>query len=132
MSENVEPPSYAASNADPPSYPSPLPATFRVGVADTSPLLTIEEVEAHLRILGAFSQLKANVEAANSGATAPLKLDAPAAWTVFLCRAVYRFERWILTAPTLDQDRALPPLDVLMVWHSYMLVGPHVDDWSIL
>lgn len=122
MSEKTEPPSYEASSAEPPSYPRLLPAKFKVGCRETAPLVTVEELEAHLRTLGAFSRLKARVEQSSQQAPSSLQNDAVGAWTVFLCRAVHRFERWIKTVHALPEERSLPPLDVLMVWHAYMLV----------
>ncbi|KAH7101533.1 hypothetical protein BKA62DRAFT_770548 [Auriculariales sp. MPI-PUGE-AT-0066] len=95
-----------------------LPETFSIGFKHTSPLVSIDEVKAHLLVLGAFNKLKLRVthaNAANGG------LEAQDAWTVFLCRAVHRFQLWIESVQELPQAGYLPPLDVLMVWHSYML-----------
>ncbi|KAG8896555.1 hypothetical protein FRC01_011726, partial [Tulasnella sp. 417] len=55
-------------------------------------------------------------------------------WAVFLQRAVYRFEQWAVRmiggegqeevvgdAPRALTPNEMPPLDVIMVWHTYML-----------
>jgi len=118
-------PAYTRSEAElePPGYSTTLPASFRIGQSNTSPVLRVEEVEAHLKILGAFSRLKTRVSLAQE-TVSESRLEPDAAWTVFLCRAVHRFEKWIQSRP---MGQPVPwtivPLDVLMVWHSYMLVG---------
>lgn len=108
-------PPYSESSEAPPAYPNLLPEKFTIGNAKLPPLVRLDELVAHLRVLGAFRKLRTTVESANSD------LDAASAWTVFLCRAVYRFEKWVLSMDVDIDDRGLPPLDVLMVWHSYML-----------
>lgn len=69
----------------PPPYPTSLPDTFPIGNKKTSPLVTVEELQAHLRILGAFDALRQQV---NNAA-------GPDGWAVFLARAVYRFQKWV-------------------------------------
>ncbi|KAH7093904.1 hypothetical protein BKA62DRAFT_775752 [Auriculariales sp. MPI-PUGE-AT-0066] len=102
-----------------------LPPKFRVGDKSTAPVVTLDEVEAHLRILGAFNHLKTRVALAqeNFGQSRETvaQLNATEAWIVFLCRAVHRFDKWLRSSPA---EGSTPPLDVLMVWHSYML-NPH-------
>lgn len=100
----------------PPPYPTSLPGKFPIGKQKTAPLVNVSDLENHLRLLGAFDLLQTTVRNANPA-------DPDDAWVVYLARAVYRFEKWILANPN---DRSgsdsLPPLDVLMVWHSYCLV----------
>ncbi|KZV98764.1 hypothetical protein EXIGLDRAFT_746476, partial [Exidia glandulosa HHB12029] len=119
--EDQQPPTYAASRAEPPPYPRLLPATFRVGFRETTPFVTVDELEDHLRILGAFSRLKSRVELDGQQPHLAHPLEPAAAWTVFLCRAVYRFTRWLQAVKVTPDESSLPPLDVLMVWHAYML-----------
>ncbi|KAF8317035.1 uncharacterized protein EI90DRAFT_2943755 [Cantharellus anzutake] len=101
--------------APPPPYPTSLPDKFPIGKQYTSPLVNVADLQDHLRLLGAFDLLQNLVRSANPS-------DSDDAWIVYLARAVYRFEKWILANPS---DRSgpetLPPLDVLMVWHSYCL-----------
>ena len=108
----------------PPPYPTSLPETFLIGGKQTQPVVSISELQDHLRILGSFAKLRNSVvEAAASGDND----DADAAWAVFLSRAVHRFHRWVIKVQptpegTLSRD-SIPPIDVLMVWHSYSLVS---------
>lgn len=102
-------------------YPTELPTTFPIGKQEVPPLVNITELQAHLRILGAFDQLKKSVEASQypSGVSA---------WVIFVNRAVHRFYKW-LNSPSREgvipasSEETMPPLDVLMVWHSYLLVS---------
>lgn len=106
----------------PPPYPIALPASFSVGPRVTKPIVSIANVEAHLRILGAFDLIRQTVMQARQ---VDEKIDAAGAWAVFLARAVHRFERWVAgnAAPFLPVGRYIPPPDVLLVWHSYLLVS---------
>ena len=125
MSKHDRLPTYARSEVElePPGYGTTLPTSFRIGRSDTAPVVRVEEVQAHLKILGAFSRLKTRVSLAQE-TVSENRLEPDAAWTVFLCRAVHRFEKWIQSRPmSKPVPWAVVPLDVLMVWHSYMLVG---------
>lgn len=108
--------------APPPAYPTSLPPTYPIGRHKVAPLVSVAELESHLRVLGAFSNLRGLVEEAAGGE----EKEKQAAWTVYLSRAVYRFHKWATTLPSglaaIDNDN-LPPIDVLMVWHSYLLVS---------
>ncbi|OSX64414.1 hypothetical protein POSPLADRAFT_1032777 [Postia placenta MAD-698-R-SB12] len=82
---------------------------------------------AHLRLLGAFKALRSTVEE-NLGAQLPdtvAGLDAAQRWAWFVGLAVDRFERWaaFVSSKALKSwvKTDFPPLDVLMVWHAYML-----------
>lgn len=84
-------------------------------------------LKAHLRLLGAFNALRATVEE-NLGAQLPdtvAGLDAAQRWAWFVGLAVDRFERWaaFVSSKALKSwvKTDFPPLDVLMVWHAYML-----------
>ena len=111
----------------PPPYPTSLPETFPVGGKQTHPVVYVSELQDHLRILGSFAKLRDSVVNATASGD---KNDADAAWAVFLSRAVYRFHRWvIIIQPTLEGTLPrdfIPPIDVLMVWHSYSLVSYRV------
>ncbi|KAH9930344.1 uncharacterized protein B0H18DRAFT_905631 [Fomitopsis serialis] len=110
-----------------------FPPAFPIGPNSlTNPLVSIKYVKAHLSLLGAFKTLGKRVE------TCPLEdlpvlarcLDytpqTPRRWAWFVCLAVERFRRWTKHV-TANQDvdswvkAEAPPLDVLMVWHAYML-----------
>lgn len=103
----------------PPAYPVFLPDQFPIGAFKVPSVVLVSELQCHLRILGAFSMLRKAVEG-----TAEKKDEV---WAIFIARAVYRFHQWASSIwPESDgtiQDDAVPPIDVLMVWHSYMLVS---------
>jgi hypothetical protein len=49
-------------------------------------------------------------------------------WALFVSRAAYRFyaylqAEWPNNAIQASSEATMPPLDVLMVWHSYLLVS---------
>lgn len=106
----------------PPAYPTSLPEEFPIGAVKAPPVVSVSELQDHLRLLGAFATLRKNVEA-----TADSKEDSDAAWAIYVARAVYRFHRWVsVMNPQADgslSDDGIPPIDVLMVWHSYALVS---------
>jgi hypothetical protein len=89
----------------------------------TLPLLSAAEPTAHLRLLAAFAKLKEAVSSQTINGIA-----AEDSWSIFAQRAVHRFELWALNiagangSSTLTVNE-LPPMDVAMVWHTYMLVS---------
>ncbi|CAG8723513.1 12279_t:CDS:2, partial [Acaulospora colombiana] len=73
----------------PPGYsngPSQLPPTFPVGKHNTVPLVTVQDLQAHLRILGAFYKLKQDVHGMVNGSDK----EKDEAWVVYVSRAVHR------------------------------------------
>jgi len=125
MFKHNHPPTYTPSEAElePPGYGTTLPTSFRVGTTDTPPVVSVEEVQVHLKILSAFGRLKTRVELAQESISES-RIEPDAAWIVFLCRAVHQFEKWIQSRPTSGPiPWTLVPLDVLMVWHTFMLVS---------
>lgn len=108
-------------------YPTELPDNFPIGPHKVQPLVNVTELEAHLRLLGAIHKLKADVQAQRDGVAATNKDKA---WVVFVNKAVQRFYVWALstwpqTTPILSET-SIPPLDVIMVWHSYLLVRAYL------
>jgi hypothetical protein len=104
-------------------YPTKLPDFFPIGSYKVKPVVNVTELQAHLRLLGAFYELKLEVQRQADGIEAQNKDEA---WVVFVNRAVYRFfawnsANWTLSMPGLYLEM-MPPLDVLMVWHTYLLV----------
>jgi hypothetical protein len=105
-------------------YPTELPASFPIGIHKVKPLVNVTELQAHLRLLGAIHKLKQNVQAQQEGISAT---DRDLAWVVYVNRAVWRFSKWaaapwVLSSSGLSEE-SIPPLDVVMVWHSYLLVS---------
>ncbi|KAG8963928.1 hypothetical protein FRC03_002424 [Tulasnella sp. 419] len=143
MHRPEQPPSYQdkpafpqPSPAAPPSYDAPfssavnssLPNHFVIGSRTTSPLVLPSDLLSHLRLLGAFKKLKEEVHRKAQSGT-----DRDGSWSIFLARAVYRFTLWVEhianVASKLNEkgsmaDALMPPIDVMMVWHTYML-NPH-------
>lgn len=105
------------------AYPTQLPELFRVVYVNTAPLVNVMELQAHLVLLGAFDRLKAEVQNQPTGVAV---YDKELAWVVYVARAARRFEVY-LNGPYPDvritREANVPPLDVLMVWHSYLLVS---------
>ena len=113
----------------PPAYAEHLtqvPTEFPIGEKTVHPLVNITELQAHLRILGAFDILKWKVQ--DQPRPHPDRMTKDDIWALFVHRAVHRFYAY-LQAPwpsgTIQgsTEATMPPLDVLMVWHSYLLVG---------
>jgi hypothetical protein len=111
----------------PPSYPdhsAQVPATFTIGEKTVQPLVNVTELQAHLSILGAFDILKWKVQ----DQPRPEGMSKDGAWALFVHRAVHRFNAYLQAAWPKDtvqgsSEATMPPLDVLLVWHSYLLVG---------
>jgi hypothetical protein len=125
MQAEEAPPTYS-------EYPTELPELFPIGKHQVKPLVNVTELQAHLKLLGAFHELKQEVETQPLGDGAANKDEA---WVIFVNRAVYRFfswasAQWNLSAPGLYADM-MPPLDVIMVWHTYLLVRD-LDPSSII
>ncbi|KAI0049887.1 hypothetical protein FA95DRAFT_1488384 [Auriscalpium vulgare] len=104
---------------------------FRVGRKELhGPLVEAKHLKLHLGLLGAFVQLRQQLEAGrDAGLPEPaMRLEAERRWAWFVGLAVERFELWVKSlgrAPPTDAKQfaqnAAPPLDVWLVWHSYML-----------
>ncbi|KAG9016324.1 hypothetical protein FRB90_003288 [Tulasnella sp. 427] len=112
-----------------------LPNHFKINGQYVQPQLLSSDLHAHLVLLGAFHRLREEVRTVKGNDT-DIRMEPEERWAVFLQRAVHRFEQWAirmiggegneeehnnrgpasLLAPT-----EVPPLDVMMVWHTYML-----------
>lgn len=115
MQATEKPPTYS-------EYPTELPDGFPIAGTNVQPLVNVTELQAHLRLLGAIHKLKQTVQAQEEGIAAKNKDQA---WVVFVNRAVHRFYVWASAtwsrgSPGLN-EAIIPPLDVVMVWHSYLL-----------
>lgn len=121
-----EPPSYEGDH-DP-----ALPTTFKVGKSYTPPLITASPVRKHLFVLAAFQTLKRRVENASytdSGLDPVPEPDVK--WALYLLRANHRFQLWlekVVKKPERERgeislltDAEIPPMDVLVLLHAYML-----------
>ncbi|KIM42769.1 hypothetical protein M413DRAFT_38911, partial [Hebeloma cylindrosporum] len=90
----------------------------------TEPLVRIVEVKGHLALLHAFSELKNQVNVLEVPVP-HVPADNERKWAWFVALAVERFDVWCQDLRPGDQSKSLkivlPPIDVLMVWHAYML-----------
>jgi len=111
-----QPPSYS-------EYPTELPSTFPIGRKNIRPLVNVAELQAHLKLLGAFDILKRSVVEQRL----PEGLNKEQSWVVFVNRAVHRFytllqANWTDGCVVASSEATMPPLDVVLIWHSYLLV----------
>ncbi|KAG8933520.1 hypothetical protein FRC01_008603 [Tulasnella sp. 417] len=111
-----------------------LPNHFKISNQYVKAQVMPSDLEAHLVLLGAFHRLREEVRTFKGKADIPMEPDER--YAVFLQRAVYRFEQWAVrmiggegqeeealdegTPKVLVPDE-VPPLDVTMIWHTYML-----------
>ncbi|KAL0950339.1 hypothetical protein HGRIS_010309 [Hohenbuehelia grisea] len=139
-------PTYTAAPAtnDLPNYS--FPESFRVGTKTTSPFVTDAQLKGHLALLRAFTELKQQVETDETlhqyfTANMPVASDSEdfreRKWTAYVAIAVERFERWYNTLSSSDSQAFttdhLPPVDVMMVWHAYLLnPGWYAEDCTRL
>ncbi|GJN92341.1 hypothetical protein Rhopal_005371-T1 [Rhodotorula paludigena] len=120
------PPSYrtVAEDAAPPPPFVEFPTTYTVGtnrLGNETAFVTVDELVLHLRLLGAFRKLRETVEAGGTGSIAD-HLEPKARWAVFVHVAVWRFECYLSLYETgALADLVVPPVDVALVWHTYML-----------
>ncbi|GBE89583.1 hypothetical protein SCP_1602460 [Sparassis crispa] len=102
------------------------PSAYHIGDATLhAPLVELDHLRAHLALLRAFKALRTLIEDADELGLQALRMDSTARWAWFVGLAVERFQRW--TAVVRKGDlltwvaAELPPIDVLMVWHAYLL-----------
>ncbi|KAG6915915.1 hypothetical protein DXG01_009285 [Tephrocybe rancida] len=120
-------PDYPVEKGPPSSYD--FPQTFAIGAGRTkAPLITSNQVKNHLGLLYAFATLKTRVEGINAERNEEIPFlpqDPERRWAWFVALAVERFSVWCQSLKKEDSGRratdVLPPVDVLMVWHAYML-----------
>ncbi|KAG8754223.1 hypothetical protein FRC11_006772 [Ceratobasidium sp. 423] len=105
------------------------PPTLIINGKITGPfdLITVHEVKAHLVFLGAFTRLRAEVKSQKG---VDVRGSTDELWATYLARAVDRFAAWVSKGLPADLDASnarvlnedeVPPLDVLMAWHAYLL-----------
>ncbi|KAH8825620.1 hypothetical protein DL96DRAFT_1609437 [Flagelloscypha sp. PMI_526] len=120
----------------------PAPESYNIGKKFTPPLVKLPQLKGHLALLRAFLRLKERVDNfsyTESREYVALPNDRKLGnsrmkrWVCFVELAVERFEAWCQALKEGDEEdfmqRALPPIDVLMVWHAYMLnPGHYLED----
>ncbi|OBZ74115.1 hypothetical protein A0H81_06465 [Grifola frondosa] len=129
VAQHKSPPSYSTEfdiSTPPPAYNAPV--AYKIGSSTlSSPLVDVHQLKAHLSLLRAFRALRIAIEA-GEGVHLPelvIPLDGAHRWAWFVGLAVDRFQAWVSTVQVTTLNdwirNELPPLDVLMVWHAYML-----------
>lgn len=132
------PPTFAADagqHGPTPRYVSNRPS-FTVGKQSVQALITAQDIRAHLTLLRAFQDLHSRVldQKHIPHQDIPNDLLSPSSvWGWFLAKAAWRFELWlkfvIQSHQEAPQDHGrwrpeeIPPLDVLLVWHAFLLVS---------
>ncbi|KAJ7488064.1 hypothetical protein FB451DRAFT_1025893 [Mycena latifolia] len=112
---------WAGTSDAPPAYA--FPSSFSIGSHSTAPFVSTRQLKNHLVLLHEFAELKSKVEAMGS-AQGPTHMpsDKERRWTWFVGLAVERFEIWCKALEPSDAEKGyLPPIDVIMVWHAYLL-----------
>ncbi|KAG7447834.1 uncharacterized protein BT62DRAFT_948034, partial [Guyanagaster necrorhizus] len=110
--------------AQPPSYELPYPLFIGHRALQT-PFVSISQLKGHLCLLRHFASLKERVEGIDRSRYPDAPSDKDRKWSWFVGLAVERFERWCKALTAQDEldfaDQQLPPVDVIMVWHAYLL-----------
>lgn len=109
----------------PSQAPYTFPETFSIGHKQTTgPLVTPSQLKGHLGLMRQFWDLRQKVESANQDSRLPAfttRMDSELRWAYFVTLAVDRFERWVKNMPVSSTPFCFPPIDVIMVWHAYLL-----------
>ncbi|KZP04393.1 hypothetical protein FIBSPDRAFT_767494 [Athelia psychrophila] len=102
-----------------------FPATFKIGHKETSGLLvTPAQLRGHLGLLRLFWDLRQRAESVDQDSRLPAftkRMDPELRWAYFVTLAVDRFERWVKNMHADSVSFIFPPIDVVMVWHAYLL-----------
>lgn len=99
------------------------PSRFQVpcnmtSISSPTPLVSVQDVTACIALMRCIHKLQGDIQLSGKKPPTPDALK-------FLRHAVIRFGVWLSTRPNSHDLSALdqtPPIDVLMVWHTYMLV----------
>ncbi|KAG6907306.1 hypothetical protein DXG01_009470 [Tephrocybe rancida] len=129
----------ASDNPKPPDYSQPLepglsprydfPQTFAIGARCTNaPLVSSAQLKNHLALLHAFAGLRTRIDGLYPGRNEEIPFlprEGERRWGWFVGLAVERFSVWCGGLNEGGSNKRardiLPPVDVLMVWHAYML-----------
>lgn len=82
---------------------------------DAAHYLTLGDIQAHLGLLKTFHDLRTRVGEAD--------------WRPFVSNAVAGFRLWAKGDRQSSKALETPSLDILMVWHTYLLVSVPRREW---
>ncbi|SJL02729.1 uncharacterized protein ARMOST_06065 [Armillaria ostoyae] len=123
-SNSARPSGGKESDTSSPSYELPYPL-FIGRRAIQTPFVSISQLKGHLCLLKHFTSFKERVEGIDHSKYRDAPKDRERRWSWFVGLAVERFERWCKELTSDDKmnfaDQCLPPVDVIMVWHAYLL-----------
>jgi hypothetical protein len=107
------------------SYDYNPPMYFKIGDITTTALVDIAQIKSHLTLLHALAELKNSVDSIGAPVILKVPMDKEQRWAWFVGCAVERFDIWCRSLKDADllvaAEIIMPPLDVIMVWHAYML-----------
>ncbi|KAF1813722.1 hypothetical protein P152DRAFT_448134 [Eremomyces bilateralis CBS 781.70] len=86
-------------------------------MADSPRVPSVAECAAHLKLLNAFIVLKASFEAWGQEAGVP----SESCWQQYMALATARFSTWLRYVRESGEISQVPSLDILLVWHAFML-----------
>ncbi|KAK0190266.1 hypothetical protein F5146DRAFT_1193644 [Armillaria mellea] len=123
-SNSAQPSGENECDTSPPSYELPYPLLIGRRAIQT-PFVSISQLKGHLCLLKLFASLKERVEGLDRSKYRDAPEKKERRWSWFVGLAVERFERWCKELTSDDEadlaDKCLPPVDVIMVWHTYLL-----------
>lgn len=97
---------------------------FQAALNRLSPLVKLDHIKAHLVLIGAFREALEKVDKFTGS------FELTDALCSYLSRGVHRLHAWLTYVISTSADRStvqpqeLPPLDVLLLFHAYLL-RPH-------
>ena len=97
---------------------------FQAALNTLSPLVKLDHIKAHLVLIGAFREALEKVDKFTGS------FELTDALCSYLSRGVHRLHAWLTYVISTSADRStvqpqeLPPLDVLLLFHAYLL-RPH-------
>lgn len=95
-----------------------IPSPTKPESLETALLLPdIPELLTHLRLIDAIICLKNAIDVQGQA----YGKEAGKAWEQFCRAAAVKFIEWSENVDVSDKTIPIPPLDILMIWHSYML-----------
>ena len=89
-----------------------------------SPTIPIDDVKAHIILMKSFNNLLESIQGGPIPFDPESRIPRPSQRILnYIRNSVHRFHAWInhMTTSPLPDEEPIPPLDVLMIWHAYML-----------